>query len=327
VRFVVCGEALIDLVRSYGAGAAGPGTGGHFSSAWQAQSAGSPLNTAVALGRLGNDVQFLGRLSTDAFGQQLVRHLVDCQVALDLACTTVEATSIAVVSLDGQGKAAYSFHFAGTANFGWQPAELPRLGSGDWLHIASLATIVEPGSAVLLDWLTGVQVPISYDINVRPTVIPDPARYWRTVLPWLQICGDKKGLVKASDDDVMFLAQGSPDTASVTSPLEVAGIWVHRLGLERFVVTLGPAGAASVEADGTVVRVLGHHADVVDTVGAGDTFTAGLLDAWAAGSSIDDALARGVAASAIVVTRSGAQPPTRSELDTFTGRTAPAGRR
>jgi fructokinase len=135
-RFVVCGETLIDLIRSP------DGPQDAATSTWSALSAGGPMNSAVALGRLGVPTHFLGRLSTDTFGQQLRRYIDGARVQLDLAVESSQATSLAIVSLDQQGVASYTFHFAETANFGWQPDELPALIADDWLHIASLSCVV-----------------------------------------------------------------------------------------------------------------------------------------------------------------------------------------
>lgn len=323
MRFVVCGEALIDLLQLPPAADRGSTEPPHFRSLWEAQSAGGPMNTAVALAQLDADVQFLGRFSTDVYAEQLHRHLDDCRVGLDLATSVPgQPTSLAVVSLDGEGKASYVFHFENTANFGWATADLPSLPSDTWLHIASLATVVEPGASVLLAWVAGLSCQLSYDINVRPSVIPDPDRYWRSVVPWLSVCAAKQALVKASDDDIAFLGTGSGHTGS---PVEIARAWVRELGLHRVVVTLGPDGAAVVEADGSVHAVKGHQVELVDTVGAGDTFMAGLLDGLGRGADIADAMRQGALASAFVVTRSGAQPPTRAELAEFArGRGGPA---
>ena len=123
-RFVVCGETLIDLVQ------AAERLGVNFSSTWLALSAGGPMNSAVALGRLGRDSHFLGRFSRDSFGRQLRRYIREAGVQLDLATESSQSTSIAVVSLDDQGVASYTFHFAETANFGWQPEDLPALIQG-----------------------------------------------------------------------------------------------------------------------------------------------------------------------------------------------------
>ena len=143
-RIVVCGESLIDLVPTAPAGDT-------RASGWRALSAGGPMNTAIGLARLGNPVEFLGRLGDDAFAGQLRRHLAANGVGTALAVDAPQPTSLAVVSLDEAGKASYTFHFAGTANFGWRADELPELGGDDWLHVASLVTVVGPGHTVLLD--------------------------------------------------------------------------------------------------------------------------------------------------------------------------------
>ena len=305
-RFVVCGETLIDLVRS----TTEPST--PFRSVWEALSAGGPMNSAVALGQLGASVQFLGRLSDDAFGGQLREHIETADVGLELATWSSQATSVAVVSLDEQGVATYTFHFDDTANFGWQPGELPTLGEDDWLHVASLACVVGPGNEVLLDWMTTVRCGVSYDINVRPTVITDPAVYWTRVEPWLEAVGRRQGILKASDVDVELLAKA----AGGSDPLEIVTGWVGRYGLGLAVLTLGADGAVAVEPGGSVTRVAGFPTDVVDTVGAGDTFMAGFLEGQVGQRlALEESLRRGAAAAAIVCSRQGAQPPTAAEVD------------
>ncbi|HEY5821199.1 MAG TPA: carbohydrate kinase [Propionibacteriaceae bacterium] len=306
-RFVVCGETLIDLVKS------DTEAESSFRSTWQALSAGGPMNSAVALGKLGADSHFLGRLSTDAFGVQLRQHILGSNVSLDLATESSQATSIAVVSLDEEGIASYTFHFAETANFGWQIDDLPQLGADDWLHIASLACVVSPGAEVLLKWMQGVTSGVSYDINVRPTVITDPAIYWSRVQGWLRAVGTAKGIVKASDEDLEFLAKAIPGAGD---PIELAQGWVEQYGLSMAVITLGPGGGAAVEPGGVVTRVPGFPTKVVDTVGAGDTFMAGFLDGHVKlGLDVESSLRRGAAAASIVCSRRGPQPPTSAEVD------------
>jgi fructokinase len=315
-RFVVCGEALIDLVR--------PDTASRdsFSSTWLALSAGGPMNSAVALGKLGADTHFLGRLSRDAFGRQLRQHILEANVQLDLATESSQATSIAVVSLDEKGVASYTFHFNETANFGWQIDDLPELNVDDWLHIASLSCVVSPGAEVLLDWMRGVKSGVSYDINVRPTVITDPDVYWTKVQPWLRVVGRRQGIVKASDEDINFLAKAAASGAgqgggeSGSDPVELAGRWVEEYGLGLVVITLGPGGGAAVEPGGNITRVPGFPTKVVDTVGAGDTFMAGFLDGYVKLQlGLAAALERGTAAASIVCSRRGPQPPTSAEVD------------
>lgn len=311
-RFVVCGETLIDLVQSEAADA------DSFSSTWLALSAGGPMNSAVALGKLGGDTHFLGRISRDAFGRQLRQHILEANVNLDLATESSQATSIAVVSLDELGVASYTFHFHDTANFGWQIDDLPELSSDDWLHIASLSCIVSPGAEVLLDWMRDVRAGVSYDINVRPTVITDPDEYWSKVQPWLRAVGRRGGIVKASDEDIKFLAEAAGNGAAqeASDPVELAGLWVEQYGLGLAVITLGPGGGVAIEPGGNITRVPGFPTKVVDTVGAGDTFMAGFLDGWVKLElSLEASLERGAAAASIVCARRGAQPPTSAEVD------------
>ncbi|GAA1431964.1 PfkB family carbohydrate kinase [Microlunatus lacustris] len=310
-RFVVCGETLIDLVQDR------QGSDDSFRSTWLALSAGGPMNSAVALGQLGADSHFLGRISDDAFGDQLRDHMTAAGVQLDLATGSSQATSIAVVSLDADGVASYTFHFTGTANFGWQADDLPQLQSDDWLHIASLSCVVSPGAEVLLDWMRSVPAGVSYDVNVRPTVIPDPEAYWAKVQPWLRAVGRRRGIVKSSDADIEFLAgAGFPG-----DPVDIAAGWVEQYDLGLAVVTLGPGGGVAVEPGGAVTRVPGFPTEVVDTVGAGDTFMAGFLDGHVErGQGLEESLRRGAAAASIVCSRQGAQPPTAAEIDELLAR-------
>jgi fructokinase len=276
------------------------------------------MNSAVALGKLGCDTHFLGRISRDAFGRQLRQHILEANVTLDLATESSQATSIAVVSLDEHGVASYTFHFNDTANFGWQVDDLPALNSDDWLHIASLSCVVSPGAEVLLDWMQNVRAGVSYDINVRPTVITDPDAYWSKVQPWLRVVGRRQGIVKASDEDINFLANAASSGAgeSAGDPVELAGRWVEQYGLGLGVITLGPGGGAAVEPSGSITRVPGFPTKVVDTVGAGDTFMAGFLDGYVKRQlGIEASLERGAAAASIVCSRRGAQPPTSAEVD------------
>ncbi|GAB3702045.1 carbohydrate kinase family protein [Mariniluteicoccus flavus] len=310
-RFVVCGEALIDLAPVERVDLFGTPATSTFRTTWEALSAGGPMNTAVGLARLGERVEFCGRLSTDRFGRQLQSHLVANAVGLELAVVTDDPTSLAAVSLDENQKASYAFHFANTANFGWTRDELPELGEDDWLHIGSLATIVEPAAPVLLEWVRSTAARVSLDINVRPTVIADPGVYWETVRPWLETVGEHGGVLKASDDDVAFLARGAGVDGD---PVEVLAGWGDEVGAAVSVVTLGSDGAAAAAGE-RVVRRPGRTVEVVDTVGAGDTFMAGFLASYANDASLEDALDRGIAASALVCTRQGPQPPTRGELE------------
>lgn len=304
-RIVVCGEALIDLVPS-------GEPGGTRASLWRALSAGGPMNTAIGLARLGHDVDFLGRLGADAFADQLRSHLAANGVGEEMCVRSDQPTSLAVVSLDDEGKASYTFHFDGTANFGWAASELPELDPSSWLHVASLVTVVGPGDAALLEWVRAGSGGLSLDVNVRPSVLPDPAEYWTRVEPWLQAAGARSGLVKGSDEDFAFVAgpAGLPEhpDALVTELRD-------RYGLGQVVLTRGPDGATACDAHG-VLHVPSRKVALVDTIGAGDTFMAGLLSAFVvSGKPLAEAVRRGAEAAALVCEREGADPPTAAELD------------
>lgn len=308
MRFVVCGEALIDLMP-------GGERMGWSETSWRALSGGGPMNTAVALARLGHQVEFLGRFGADSFASQLRDHIAESGAGLDLAVATTEATSIAVVSLDEQGKASYTFHFEGTANFGWRDGDFPALGAQDWLHFGSIGAVVMPGHEALLRFIQRTEAGMSYDINVRASVLSDLAEYRRRAFALMSAVGQRHGVVKASDEDIeVLLGQPGVDVA------RVAADWVREFRLGLFVVTLGPDGAIAVTPEGELFRVPGRSIALVDTVGAGDTFMAGFLSCYASDPDrVAEALQRGIGASALVCTRKGANPPTMQELDAYLG--------
>ena len=303
MRFVVCGEALIDLMPEVQLSPQ--------ESRWIARSGGGPMNSAVALAKQGLDTHFLGRLSSDAFGRQLRSHLEEAGVALDLAVDTEDPTTMAVVSLDDQGKASYAFHFDGTTNFNWKAEEFPALRAEDWLHFGSIGAVIDPGYARVLEFVAATEATVSFDINVRPSTMPDRDEYFARVTAFMAAVGSGGGIVKASDEDITWLVD-DPEG----DPLGYAEAWAEEFGLALFVVTLGADGVGAVTRDGRRVQVPGFSIDVVDTVGAGDTFMAGFLAAYSENpADLEGALRRGAAAAAIVCTRKGAHPPTAAEVD------------
>lgn len=297
----VCGEALVDLV---------PGDEG--SRSWHALPGGSPFNTAVALARLRIPTQFIGRFSEDAFGTSMRLHLARSGAGQAFAVRTPDPSTMAVVSLDAEQKAAYTFYWDGTTNAGWQSSELPALPDErrpHVLHIGSLAAVLPPSSDVLYEWFStmSASVPVTYDLNVRPSLLPDVEVYRYAVTRWLELAT----VAKASDDDLAFLYPGS-------SPVTVMQRWLRDFpNLATAVVTLGSEGALALErgADEPVhVRTL--KVNVTDTVGAGDTFTAGFLHGrYSLGLGLTDSVIRATVAAALVCTRRGAAPPTGLEVD------------
>lgn len=310
------GEALIDLKPDAVAegDAARPGQRRLI-----ALPGGSPANTAVALARLGTRARLAARLSNDPFGRMLREHLNANGVDLTYSVSAVQPASLALAALDEQGRAVYSFYLTGTADWQWSVGELPAELPEDVVavHTGSLALALPPGSAALIDLLRRQRGrrTISIDPNVRPGVVGDRALYSGRVEEWVTLAD----LVKVSEDDLRWLY---PDTDVVT----VARRWAAS-GPAVVVVTMGADGALAVAA-GEQVRRPAVPIAVVDTVGAGDSFTAALLD-WLARrdllgagklarvSEADLAAALDFAAlvAAITCSRSGADPPRRSELE------------
>jgi fructokinase len=304
-RVVVAGEALIDLAPRDGALVPLPG--------------GSPYNVAVGLGRLGTPTAFLGHRSRDGFGQLLASRLEAAGVALDTTSPTDDPTTLAVVHLDDQGRASYGFYLDGTSAAGLREDELPDLDDALAVHLSLGAITLDTrpagaAFAALVGRETGRRT-VSLDPNVRPSVIADLAGYAGRLEAVIASCD----LVKVSDEDLALLHPGEP-------PHEVARRWV-RSGPAVVVVTRGPDGALGLTAEGDEVEVAGQRVEVVDTVGAGDAFTSGLLDALAQrGRLVRDALRdlgvgdlraaleAAVHVAAITCTRPGADPPRHDEL-------------
>ncbi len=313
MRVVVCGEALIDLIPS-AANETKEALEVSQVSDWQASSGGSPLNTSVAMARLGMKPAFLGRISWDGLGRQLHTWLTLNGVDLDLAIRAPEPTSIGVVSKNPDGSANYAFLLEGTANFLWSADEFPTLSEGDWLHFGSLIPMYPPGREELLKFVANCPADMSYDLNIRPTILPDRAVYWDRVEPFMRIVGERGGILRASDQDIAWLTNADENDPDF-DPVEVGQMWAADYGA-LVVITLGAAGAVAIKPDGRVYQTSGVSIEVQDTVGAGDTFTAGFLDSWLSDpSDMDKALARGAAAAAITCSRVGANPPTNAEVD------------
>ena len=289
----VCGEVLIDILPT------GPVVGG------------GPANTAKALARLGHDVHFIDGISSDAYGQSAREELVRDGVNLDLALASDKPTCTATVTLDAAGGASYEFLIDGTATFdfaAWLPD--PYRYQPQVLHIGTLVTMIEPGASVLYDWAMQVAelAPIVFDPNIRPSVQPDRDLYEAAVEKWAAL----SAVIKVSDDDLAWLFPGQ-------SIDDVANRWIND-GVFLVVVTRGADGLVGYTADGRV-EVPGVKVDVVDTVGAGDTVGAIVVEAMLThglvelrGELLRGVLARAAAAAAITCSRKGAQPPYKHEL-------------
>nr|BEK63790.1 carbohydrate kinase [Kitasatospora purpeofusca] len=294
-HFVVIGECVADVVRTDGApDVVHPG--------------GSPANVAYGLARLGEPVALLTQLADDPYGRLIRAHLESVGVTLLPGADGADGegaprTPSAVVRLDEQGRARYTF------DIGWTlpPVELPF--PPGHLHLGSIAAVTGPGAAAVLALVERWRgrAGVSYDPNVRPALMGEHGEAVRRV----ERCVRLADLVKASDEDLAWLYPAE-------DPEEVARHWLG-LGPATVAVTRGPAGAFALTADGRRVEAPARTVEVADTVGAGDAFTAALLHARHAGASLDTALARATAAATLTVTRPGANPPDAAELASVLG--------
>lgn len=317
-RLVVVGEALLDLLP---AEQAPPGAGAAL--ALRALPGGSPANVAVALARLGVPVTFAGRFSTGALGRWRRQCLGVEGVDLAASVDADRPATLAAVTVDAGGVASYQFYGPETADWWWRAEELPAPAAlaGGAVHTGSLATAMTPGAAVLAGWAEEVRgredVVISYDPNVRPSIVGGVDECREAVAPWLGVAH----VVKVSEEDIATLYPGR-------SPAAVAEWWLAAArGPELVVVTAGAAGAGAWHRDGRCLSRPAPPVRVVDTVGAGDAFTAGLLAALREGgwlspaglAAIDDgalgaALDLGAAVASVTCSRPGADPPSRARL-------------
>jgi len=290
----VCGEVLIDVLPT------GPVVGG------------GPANTAKALARLGHEVDFIDGISTDLYGVSARKELERDGVGLALSLSSNKPTCTATVTLDSEGSASYEFLIDGTATFDFAHSWLPdpeRL-KPSVLHIGTLVTIVEPASTVLYEWAvkTAEYAPIVFDPNVRSSVVGDRDKYREAVEKWVGI----SSVVKLSDDDISWLY---PDEAMD----EVAKGWIAN-GVSLVVITRGANGIIGYTEHG-FEEVESAKVSVVDTVGAGDTVGAVLVEGiikhsvnGLQGQVLNAVLHRAAVAAGITVSRAGAQPPRLHEL-------------
>jgi fructokinase len=308
--FAVIGEALIDLATPAKDGSA------------VARPGGSPMNVAVGLARLGERTGFAGRLSTDPFGTILRRHLERSGVDVRHVVTAAEPSTIALVQL-ADGHATYEYALG--ADFQWSASELAFLPGGALaVHFGSLASWLPPGDAAIAAAVSTLRssgsVLISYDPNVRPALLPDRVSARQQIEQSVALAH----VVRASLDDVHWLYGPQADVDVV------ADRWLA-FGARLVVITMGAHGATAWASGRPPVSRPGFQTAVTDTVGAGDAFTSGLLDALALrgllvpgrlGALEDRAKLAGVLdeasrIAAITCSRPGANPPSRADADSW----------
>ena len=294
----VAGEVLIDLIPRGGERVAIVG--------------GGPANTAKALARLGFDSYFIDGLSTDKYGDQARAELLADGVKLDYTFTSNSPTCLASVTLDENGSASYEFLIDGTATFEFNESWLPDpTHPPAVLHVGTLATIVEPGATNLFNWAKKVKAPLVFDPNIRSSVVNDRTRYQQIIEKWATI----SSVIKMSEDDLAWLHPEMDFRSAAENFINEK--------TQLVVITKGASGLDGFTEDGEV-SVPGVKVDVVDTVGAGDTVGAILVEAIVkygldnlVGTTLESTLKRAAAAAAITCSRAGANPPTLKELEGY----------
>ncbi len=300
-RALVIGEALIDIVERDGRV-----TGEHVG--------GSPLNVAVGLARLGRGVDFLTHIADDARGRRIIDYVESSGVQLVSGSITADRTPTALATLDAAGSAQYTF------DIDWQLSGTPEVAPPLVAHTGSIATVLEPGCRAIAALLDAYHpsATVTFDPNVRPALIDDDDTARGRIDRFIERCD----VVKASDEDMRWI---DPNR----SPEQIARTWLAS-GPSVVAVTTGERGAFAMCAAGEV-QVPAYKVNVVDTVGAGDSFMTGLIDAlWelnllgaerrrALAAISTDALTGVVRtaalSSALTVGRAGADLPDRATRD------------
>jgi fructokinase len=296
IRGLVIGESLIDIVES------------------DEHVGGSPLNVAVGLGRLGREVDFLTYIADDAYGRRITEYLNAAGVQLVSESRTAERTATARSTITEDGSADYVF------DLDWQLSGTPPVAPPLFVHTGSIAAVQDPGClavAALIDTYR-VSATVTFDPNVRPSLIADRDLARERI----EHLVERSDIVKVSEEDLRWLDPDRP-------PERIAQTWLA-LGPAIVAVTMADRGAAAVCAAG-VARVPARPVQVVDTVGAGDAFMVGLIDAlWASDllgaqrraelaaldlDALTTALEAASAAAALTVGRAGADLPDRATLD------------
>lgn len=299
--YLTIGEALTDIViRKDAPRAELPG--------------GSPMNVAVALGRLGHTSHLLTHIGDDELGRAIVQHVESSNVSLTPGSVRPGAhTSTAAATIGEGGAASYDFDIA------WDPDPRGLPTKVDAVHTSSIAATLEPGADTLRTVVASLRESalISYDPNARPTLMGDPSIAREPIEENIALAD----IVKASDEDLEWLYE-------TTDIDQAAQSWLRR-GVKLAVITRGEKGATAFTAQGRF-DIPGVRVDVTDTVGAGDTFSAGLLDALSRkgllgasgrekisaleGAAIKDILAHAALLASVTVSRAGANPPWTREI-------------
>lgn len=304
-----CGEALIDMIpKPTSAEADGfvPYTGGAI------------LNTAIGLGRLGVQVGMLSGVSNDMFGHQIADSLRTSHVNTDSLIRSDRPTTLAFVRLT-DGHATYTFYDENSAGRMIEANELPKLPEQvNALYFGGISICSEPAASTYQALMTREAEArvVMMDPNIRANFVSEVVSYRARIDAMIAL----SDILKVSDEDLNWIYPGSESLAEKLAKMRAAGPQI-------VILTRGGDGASAFLADGSEVHADVEQVEVIDTVGAGDTFNAGFLSKLselglltknalrsASGEDIQSALAFGAKVAAVTVSRAGANPPWRHEL-------------
>jgi len=304
-----CGEALIDMI---------PTSGDTGTVSFTPHPGGAVFNTAIALGRLRTHTWFLSGLSSDLFGDQLRHALAGSNVDATLAIMSDRPTTLGFVQLT-DGHATYCFYDENTAGRMLEPSQIPNIPKDvSTLYFGGISLISEPCAEfylALAERHSHKRV-VMMDPNIRANFLTDEDRYRRR-LGKMIACTD---ILKVSDEDLNWIIPGQ-------LTLYEKAAQIRETGPEIVVLTRGSDGASALFGDDTIIEVPAQLVEVVDTVGAGDTFNAGVLSKLSelgllkkdalpniASSDIRAALEHGARVASVTVSRAGCNPPWAHEL-------------
>ena len=306
--YLICGEALFDVFLEDG--------DNPRSLRLDAHAGGSPFNVAVGIARLGGKSALLTGVSTDMLGTRLAKILESESVSTHYLVRSGRRTTLSLVSLDASGHAEYVFYGQGSADSNVSREELPVIGKEiTGLHFGSYSLVVQPVAGAFATLATGAGGRfVSVDPNVRPTVEPDLDIWRSTVADYAKIAD----LMKISAEDLAYLY---PRVAHANK----AADWID-VGVKLVIVTDGGNDVAAWTSKGLSVRLTPPVREIVDTVGAGDSFQSALLARLAKmgnpktvvaslhAKQLDDLLKYALEAAAITCSRRGADLPRAHEL-------------
>jgi len=306
---LVIGEALVDVVH---------GINGEIKNI----PGGSPANTAVALARLGTKTYMKARTSSDQFGTEIRNYLTNQNVNLDYSLVVDSPSSVIDAVIQKDGSAKYEANLNGAADYGWTFAELNQEIDRDIqiIQLGSLTSYVEPGATNVEKWFAQLRQSDKYLLTFDPNIRhPLDGQNEKDVRNRAKRLASLSHVVKASDEDLNWIfSNDNPKDSAIN---------IIKSGASLVFVTLGKKGAFGVNKELEIIEVPAKEIEVIDTIGAGDTFAAALITQLLENSWINEneleklkttdltaILTNCALAATITCSRQGANPPHRLEV-------------